>query len=169
MIEYLVKYQNNYVTSFLFVGNFHIIVNKGLTITPLLESKIFRFDFDYDEWPSTHTNNKEFKRPYSQSVLKLRKHYKTIFPEPEFDDIFNDSKGVGDKNVDSSKIFKIKYSINLLPQYGFYIGKNRKYINQGIDLMSIFASSSELEIFATNSLMSFSDFKWIEMASKHHI
>jgi hypothetical protein len=145
MINYLVKYQNNYVSSYLFKGNLHIIIEKGLAITSLLESKIFRFDFDFDEWPSTHTNNKEFRRPYSHSVLKLRRHYKTVFPEPEFEDIHNDAEA--GKPLDSSKIFKIKYSINLLPQFGFYIGKERTLYNKKIDLMRLFSTTEELSIF----------------------
>lgn len=78
----------------------------------------------------------------------MRKHYKTVFPEPEFEDIFSEDG----KTVDSSRIFKIKYSANLLPQYGFYIAPNGEYVNMNIDLMKEFGQSEELSIFETESL-----------------
>ena len=52
MIDYIVKNQNSYVYSFLFNKNFVDLVNRGIRVTPLLESKIFNREFDYDEWPS---------------------------------------------------------------------------------------------------------------------
>lgn len=58
IIEYVVKYQNNWVSSFLFKNNLHDIIERGLPVILLLESNIFRVEFDFDEWPSTHTNSK---------------------------------------------------------------------------------------------------------------
>lgn len=52
MIDYIVKNQNSYVYSFLFNKNFVDLVNRGIQVTPLLESKIFNREFDYDEWPA---------------------------------------------------------------------------------------------------------------------
>ena len=50
----MVKFQNNFVTSFLFHKNVSILLEKGVIINELLASKIFCFTFDFDEWPSTH-------------------------------------------------------------------------------------------------------------------
>jgi hypothetical protein len=75
IIKYIVKFQNTFVSSYLFHKYFHIIVAKGISITSLLESRIFCYDFDYDGWPSTHTNDKEYLRPYNGSLLTLRHHY----------------------------------------------------------------------------------------------
>lgn len=36
MIKYVVQYQNNYVYQFLFLKNFVDLLNKGITLTPLL-------------------------------------------------------------------------------------------------------------------------------------
>ena len=54
IISYIVKYQNNFVSSFLFQKNVPYLLDKGAEITPLLDSNIFSFNFDFDEWPSTH-------------------------------------------------------------------------------------------------------------------
>jgi hypothetical protein len=56
----------------MFKNNFYMILEKGIAITDLLNSNIFRFEFDFDEWPSAHTNNEEFLRPYHGNILKLR-------------------------------------------------------------------------------------------------
>ena len=63
--------------------------NKGIDVRPLFDSEIFRFDFDYDEWPGTHNNQEPYIRPYNQSLYDIRKHYQTVFPEKEFEDIIN--------------------------------------------------------------------------------
>jgi hypothetical protein len=93
---------------------------KGIEISQLLESKIFSFDFDYDEWPGTHSNDQKYRRPYNDSIFNVRKNYRQVFPEEEFDELTNEDGSIKD-SIDSSKIFKIKYSINLLPQIGTHI------------------------------------------------
>jgi hypothetical protein len=40
--------------------------------------------------------------------------YKEVFPEPEFEPLRNEEKLEGSK-IDYRKIYKIKYSVNLLP------------------------------------------------------
>jgi hypothetical protein len=47
LIDYIRKYQNNYVSSYLFNKNLGVILEKGICITPLLNSKIFQYDFDF--------------------------------------------------------------------------------------------------------------------------
>jgi hypothetical protein len=52
-----------------------------------MESNVFHYVFDFDEWPSSHTNKQNISRPYHGSLLKLRLEYKNIFPEKEFQEI----------------------------------------------------------------------------------
>ena len=56
MIDYIVRFQNSYVYSNLFMYNFVDLVKKKVTLKPLLESKIFEHTFDFDEWPATNSN-----------------------------------------------------------------------------------------------------------------
>jgi hypothetical protein len=55
IIDYIIKYQNNYISFFLFRANFPILLKKGITVGPLLKSKVFYFSFEMMEWPSIHT------------------------------------------------------------------------------------------------------------------
>lgn len=143
----------------MFVKCVPTLFEKGVLMTPLLNSQVFSFDFDYDEWPGTHTNEDTYIRPYNESIFHIRKHYKTVFPEEEFDD-FRDEDGQAKEKIDTSRIYKIKYTINLLPQIGCHIemvtdesGKvTPTYFNQESDLMKIIATSEELEIFNCTSL-----------------
>jgi hypothetical protein len=63
--------------------------------------------FDYDNWPGNHTNDEECIRYYKGSFYQLHNNYELVFPEAEF--------AKEDNVEDSSKVFKIKFSINLLP------------------------------------------------------
>ena len=53
-------------------------------MTGLLESEVFCFQFDYDEWPSTHTDADTYWRPFNGSIFDIRSHYRTIFHEDHF-------------------------------------------------------------------------------------
>jgi hypothetical protein len=81
IIDYIIKYQNNYVSSFLFTKTFSHFCDKGLSVTGLLNSNIFCFQFDFDEWPSTHTNKDPYTRAYNQSIFDIRQSYRDIFWE----------------------------------------------------------------------------------------
>lgn len=87
IIDYIVKYQNDYSSSYIFLKNLPLILEKGIEIKPLLDSQVFSFEFDYDEWPGTHSNDSKELRPYNESIYALRKHYRTVFFEDEFKDI----------------------------------------------------------------------------------
>ena len=52
----------------------------------------------------------------------IRKHYRTVFPEEDFAPIDDDDKSEA-KKIDSSKIYKIRYSVNFLPILGAYVDK----------------------------------------------
>lgn len=69
-----------------------------------------------------------------------------------------DTDGGTDENkkIDTSKVYKIRYSINILTSVGSYIkdvnGK-KEYINDDVNLMGLCAESEELEIFDSESIM----------------
>lgn len=107
MIAYIVKYQNNFVSSYLFLYNFPILMEKAISVKPLLQSDVFAVTFDYDAWPGNHTNDEECIRYYKESFYQLHLNYSKVFPEEEFEK--------EDSVEDSSKVFKIKFCINLLP------------------------------------------------------
>ena len=54
ILEYITKYQNNYVSSYLFEQNLITLMEKSVPLTDLLNSDVFVYQFDFDEWPSTH-------------------------------------------------------------------------------------------------------------------
>jgi len=43
MIEYIILYQNNFVSSFMFKNNFTELLEKGVELSHLIEAKIFKF------------------------------------------------------------------------------------------------------------------------------
>ena len=90
IIEYIVKYQNNYVSSFLFLKNISILIEKGVLVSSLFNSEIFYYQFDYDEWPSSHTDSVEYIRPFNDSIFNLRESYNKIFHEARFNTDPND-------------------------------------------------------------------------------
>ena len=65
IIAYVMKYQNTWVSSFLFHKNFADIIEKGINIKNILQSNVFNYEFDLDEWPSTHLSDEECLRPYN--------------------------------------------------------------------------------------------------------
>jgi hypothetical protein len=84
MVDYIVEYQNNFVSSYLFTLNLPTFLEKGIVCTSLLDSMVFTRKFDFDEWPSSHTNEDTFLRPYNGSIFKVRDAYKSVFHEDEF-------------------------------------------------------------------------------------
>ena len=84
IMAYIVEYQNNYVSSYLFMKNLPILLDKGIACADLLGSDIFKMSFDYDEWPGAHTNDESILRPYNDSIFEIRKHYRKVFHEDEF-------------------------------------------------------------------------------------
>lgn len=72
MIDYIVKYQNSYVYSHLFIHNLVLLLQKKVALINLFESSVMLYSFDYDEWPATHPNKVTMKGPYNRSILALR-------------------------------------------------------------------------------------------------
>jgi hypothetical protein len=64
-----------------------------------------------------------YRRPFNDSIFDLRYKYETVFPDFVEDDKADDG---AKQSVDSSKIYKIKYTINLLPQIGTHV--NEMYV-----------------------------------------
>jgi hypothetical protein len=73
-MEYIVKYQNKFVHSYLFHNNFITLMEKGIFLKDLLESDVFchKFDFDDNEWPQIHTNGDKMIMPYNGGLFDLR-------------------------------------------------------------------------------------------------
>lgn len=136
------------------------MIQKSIAVKPIFQSQIFQVVFDFDSWPGNHTNDEECIRQYKKSFYQLHNNYETVFPEAEF--------AKEDKIEDKSKVFKIKYCINLLPQIDFYITDDGKWKNQDINLMSLCADSEEIEIFQAASLQQLIDFKWVSYGRYHH-
>lgn len=149
-------------------------MEKGITVEHLLSSNIFSFDFDYDEWPGSHNNDGLYRRPYNKSIFDLRHNYKEVFPEANLDDILDENGMMKDKSI--TKVVKIKYTLNMLPEIGTYIsGKNpdgtRIVENTGFydNFMMILSLTEELPIFNTQSMNDLIEFKWDQYGMRHHL
>ena len=84
IINYIVKHQNSFVSHSLFLNNFHAIIDHGIDVKPLLDSQVLNYTFIFEEWPNTHSNEKECFRPYNEVLYQIRDHYRVVFPEEEF-------------------------------------------------------------------------------------
>ena len=67
--------------------------------------------------------------------------------------------------VDTSKVFKIKYSLNTLAQLSEYVVTDpetgeRTIMNEDISLLTNFVDSDELSVFETEHLEHLIVFKW---------
>ena len=107
------------------------MIEKGVSIIPLLNSDIFCEQFDYDEWCGTHWNDKEVMKPYSGSIFRLRNKYKSIFGAKEFSPMPDEEedKEAYDKfvklNGKKTRTYKIEYRVNLLPMLGMYTERKK--------------------------------------------
>ena len=120
-----------------------------IKIAELFKSNVFLFKFDFELWPQNHTNEEDLIRPYNGSILHLRDAYDKIFPEQRFRPIRDDE--------DSSKVFKVDYFINLLPQVGLFNeysseAKDYQLIIPEANVMQLFTETEELDIFQAESL-----------------
>jgi len=141
MINYICKFQNSYVYSHLFHHNLVDLLNKGVEMETLFNSKVFNHTFDFDEWPPTNSNTQKVLSAYNDSIFKLRFQYADIFPKIAK----ADKKSKGD-----DKVFKIKYQLNILPSVSEENGQ----------LMNAIAGSEELPIFMTDLCKDIIDYRW---------
>ena len=96
------------------------LLEKGILVKPLLDSNVFNYQFDMDEWPANHYNDTETIRPYNENIFLIGNDYYKVFPEKSFLS-FDDLEDAA--LVPSGKVYKIKYSVNLLPSIGMYVNK----------------------------------------------
>ena len=171
LIKYIVKYQNTFVSSFLFLRNLPTLLQRGVDLHDLLASRIFDWTFDFDSWPGNHNDDQECIRAYNGSIFDIRESYSKIFPDIiPLQDQKQELKELG--VFDKQKIYKIKYSINLLAQIDMHIieNKDKKFaVNEGVSLMSLAGESEQLSIFDTESLNQVIQFKWINYGKSHHV
>ena len=118
---------------------------------------MFKFSFDFDEWPSIHQCDKDEQRAYSYNIFEIRKHYKDIFPEPEYDILDGSQPGV----VLPKKMNKITYSVNLLPIIGSHYQKQLDVYTGEIDIeftkddiftTGIFSDADDINIFRSTNV-----------------
>ena len=69
--------------------------------------------------------------------------------------------------TDKQKVYKISYTVNLIPRVGMYINtivENNKelyqIINNNSPLMDMFADASEINIFKSEGICELIEFKW---------
>lgn len=141
----------------------------------MLSCDVFSLKFDYDEWPGAQTNDETIYRPYNDSIFQIRKYYSKVFPEDEFKSL-EEQKENSDDHIDITKVFKIKYSINILPSVGFFVVDKdpendniKTYYNTDVNFMGLVNSTEELEIYSTDTLQQVIQFKWEEYARGHHM
>lgn len=167
MINYIVTYQNDFVYNNLFIHLFVELMNKGVEVTPLLESNIFNYSFDYDEWPSIHHNTEQMLVPYNQSQFHLMFKYPQLFrklwledQDEEIQKMKGGEQGQGQKKTGEIKRkYKVIYHINILPSVKQ---------DQG-SLIDEIAISDELDIFKTDCIQDLLLFKWNAFARSVHI
>jgi hypothetical protein len=86
----------------------------------LLNSKVFNYTFDFDEWPATSADTVKLLVPYNNSIFKLRYEYPKLFPK-----LFRASQDTEAHKLKTGtdkkeKVFKIKYQLNILTSMNDY-------------------------------------------------
>lgn len=137
-------------------------------MTELFKSSIFHFQFDYDEWPSTHTDCQKYMRPFNGSIFDLRKQYRSVFHEEQFE-ITEESDF-----IESSKLYKISYVMNMLPVLEVHAEVDPKtqaveLVNEEISLMNLCFDSDEISVFETESIQALIEYKWIKFSQVIHL
>lgn len=112
IIKYIVRYQNNFTSAFLFKNNLADLVERGFNLQSLLNSKVLTYEFEFEGWPSIHTNPEESIRPFNNNLFNIRSMYSSVYPGEKFEEPDFEGKDI------SKKIYKIRYSVNLLPMMG---------------------------------------------------
>lgn len=77
--------------------------------------------------------------------------------------------------IEASKIFKITYSINILPGIGECVidsdpktGEPKQILNEEVNMMGLLKDSDELEMFDSKSIIELIEFKWTAYCFEHH-
>ena len=93
-----------------------------------------------------------------------------MFPEEEFDEPNDD----GSSKQDSGKIYKIRYTLNMVPILGNHIiidskSGSRTELNSDLRLMQTCTDSEELSMFKASALQDVIQFKWDQYGFRHHM
>lgn len=92
-------------------------MEKDIKVAELLGSNIFCYNINFDEWPSLNQENELRIRPYNDSLFELKHAHNSIFNKNNEDLTVKDD----DETINSMKIFKVLYKINILPCLGEHI------------------------------------------------
>lgn len=118
MIMYITRYQDTFVSSYLFERNINQLLEIGISLTPLLDSNIFSYNYVVDEWPSSHWKNNREIVPYNGSIFSLRNNYNRVFNDPDLQVTWEEGEIKLAKRTkqfeNSRKVYKVSYHINLL-------------------------------------------------------
>lgn len=79
ILEYIVKYQNSIMHSYLFEDNFIKMLTWDINVIPLLNSKILFEQFDFDQWPNIHHVDSRMIEPYNDSIFSVSQQYPKVF------------------------------------------------------------------------------------------
>jgi hypothetical protein len=72
------------------------------------------------------------------------------------------------------KVYKIEYTINLLPKIGEHLIEDRQnpgktiVVNEGVSVLDLLQQSPELELFGCQAILDLVDFKWGAFGQGHH-
>ena len=75
IIDYIVTHQNSFIYSYLFKKILISLINRGVQVSKLLDSDIFQHQFNFELWPSTHSNGESMQKFYNNSFFDLRNKY----------------------------------------------------------------------------------------------
>jgi hypothetical protein len=142
-------------------------------LSSLVESNVFKFKLDFDQWPNAHPNKEPCVKPFNGSLFDIRYRYKDVFIDKEFA-ICHDSETSSNEHM---KIYKIAYEINLLPLLGMYIKQvegdqpweiKLEIVNRDVQLMDMMTNSYDIGIFKAEKVREVIEYKWVQYGSNHH-
>jgi len=129
------------------------MINKGIDLEAVFCAEIFEYDFEADEWPSSHPNDEMAIKHYNAALFNLRKHYDNVFDE--YPEVFG-------KAAKNSMMYKISYRVNLLGTI---------QADGETSFMEILAEQSDTEqmgIFNATCLEHYIEYKWDTYAKYLH-
>lgn len=158
LIAHVVKYQNKFSFANLFIHNVTALMLAGINMTELINSNIFVFRFQYNEfeWPSMHTRQDYCIIPYNDSPTDLRYKYKEMFD-------YLDYKMPESKEYCCNISYRIKYTLNMLPSIMKDIKTNKSFITAIKDY-----GLQDLSIFDSPHIQHIIKFSWKAYVGTHH-
>lgn len=155
ILEYIVKYQNSIMHSYLFEDNFIMMLSWDINVIPLLNSKILFEQFDFDQWPNIHHDETKMIEPYNESIFNVSQQYPKVF---------HFLTGCNGEHASSqgqgSLVHKIKYTLSVLP--------NMRDEQNGVSLIDMLATTDQIDVFSTKPVQSIIQFKWDRYSQKFH-